>query len=199
MQRQRHGYTQNMEEKYITEAFIDFNTGRFLDIGAYDGITFSSTRKLLESGWSGVYVEPDPAILVKLKENIKDFSNNQILDVALGINNSRMPWFDSHGDMVGSISSDHAKKWEIKHEGRFVEVINVEELKKRAGCNFDFINIDVEGINWEVFTQFDWALWNPKCICVEYDSKKKEITEILIKNNYKIVYISAENIVAIKK
>jgi FkbM family methyltransferase len=183
-----------MEEKYILQYTPE--NGKFLDIGAHDGVTFSSTRALLLKGWSGVYVEPDPNVLVTLKENTSKFSDIKILEVAIGSQNGSMPWFDSHGDMVGSISAEHAKKWNIKHEGLSVNVITVKELQSQVGSSFDFINIDVEGINWEVFQQFDFNVWRPSCICVEYDDKKEQIQNILIKHGYEIVYASPENIVA---
>lgn len=58
-----YGFTQNMEELHIVQNLPA--NGRFLDIGAHDGVTFSSTRALLLNGWSGVYVEPDPVVLTE--------------------------------------------------------------------------------------------------------------------------------------
>jgi len=40
--------------------------GRFLDIGAFDPITFSNTRALVELGWSGVMIEPAPGPMIEL-------------------------------------------------------------------------------------------------------------------------------------
>jgi hypothetical protein len=40
--------------------------GRFLDLGAWDPITFSNTRALVELGWSGVMIEPSPGPFLEL-------------------------------------------------------------------------------------------------------------------------------------
>lgn len=39
---------------------------RFLEIGAWDPITFSNTRALVELGWRGVMIEPSPGPFIEL-------------------------------------------------------------------------------------------------------------------------------------
>lgn len=50
-------YSQKNEEEVILKA-VEGMKGRFLDIGAYNGETYSNTLALLERGWSGVMIEP---------------------------------------------------------------------------------------------------------------------------------------------
>ena len=188
--RSRKGYTQNEEEFYIINALSNITSGRFLDIGAHDGITFSSTRRLWELGWSGVYVEPAPDVLPELRKNAG--SNCEILPVAIGTKNGQMEFFSSNGDMVGSLSLNHVKLWENYRSFTKVnvDVITVEELENRIGTQFDFIGIDVEGINLEVFNQFDWNKWRPKCVCVEYETHKDHMLDVMTKHGYRLVYTS---------
>lgn len=200
--RQRYGYTQNMEEWYITQNLGSIPNGKFLDIGAHDGKSFSSTRALVEKGWSGVYVEPDPYVLPSLMANTEEFKDKTIIEpVAIGLQKGHLPFFSSKGDMVGSLSEAHKIKWSsaVKFEEIQVDVITLQDLAERHGTNFDFINLDVEGINWELFCQFDWNVWTPKVVCIEYDDKLKEMTQILENHGYCISYISPENIVAVRK
>ncbi len=58
-------YSQNDEERVILELVGD-GKGRFLDIGAFDGVMFSNTRALVERGWCGICVEPNPFTFLKL-------------------------------------------------------------------------------------------------------------------------------------
>jgi len=194
----RTGYTQNEEEHYIIESLKNIPNGRFLDIGAHDGITFSSTRGLFELGWNGVYVEPSPDVLPLLYKNAG--SNCNVLPVAIGTSNGSMDFYSSGGDMIGSLSTAHVKLWEkyAKFNKTTVDVITVDELEKRVGTQFDFIGIDVEGINLDVFDQFDWNKWNAKCVCVEYESHKDHMTTVMNKAGYKLVYTSRENLVFTK-
>jgi FkbM family methyltransferase len=167
----------------------------FLDIGAHDGITFSSTRKLFELGWSGVYVEPSPDVLPLLYKNAG--SNCTVLPVAIGTSNASMTFYSSGQDMVGSLYAPHVEIWKnhVEFTKTVVDVITVDELEKRVGHQFDFIGIDVEGINLDVFNQFDWNKWNPKCVCVEYESHKDHITDVMTNAGYTLLYTSSENLV----
>jgi len=58
-------YSQNNEEDIILKYFGDFK-GHLLDIGANDGVTLSNSRKLMETGWTGDFVEPSDKPFVKL-------------------------------------------------------------------------------------------------------------------------------------
>ena len=200
--RQRYGYTQNREELYIISNLSNVPNGRFLDIGAHDGKTFSATRALVEAGWSGVYVEPDPYVLPLLAENTKEFADRTTIEPsAIGLTAGTLPFFSSKGDMVGSLSQQHKEKWSsaVTFEEITVNVITLKDLADKYGYDFDFINLDVEGINWDIFCQFDWSLWKPKCVCIEYDEKREQIADILQTAGYTICYVSPENIVAVRR
>jgi len=192
-------YTQNSEEKYIVEALTGIQNGRFLDIGAHDGITFSSTRKLWDMGWSGVYVEPSPDVLKLLNKNKGE--NCEVLPVAIGTTNGKCTFYSTGEDMVGTLSQSHVDLWKnnVTFSETLVDVVTVEELKTRVGCEFDFVGIDVEGINKDVFDQFDWSVWKPTCVCIEYESYKDEITNTMTKAGYELMYTSSENLVFRKK
>lgn len=193
--RTRCGYTQNLEEQYI----LGHARGkRFLDIGAYDGETFSSTRALVERGWSGLYIEPNPVVLPQLREVAK-LSGSEVLPVAIGSVCDTLPFY-MNGDMVSSLDKRHTDLW-AKNTGMTfepvpVQVLDVEALGTIAGTDFDMLNLDVEGLNWDIFKQFDWSKWKFNLVCIEYDRKFIEMKHDLERAGFKIVYASPENIVA---
>lgn len=57
-------YSQFGEDEYIVKVLPE--TGRFLDIGAWNAATFSNTRALFELGWTGVMIEPSPGPFLSL-------------------------------------------------------------------------------------------------------------------------------------
>ena len=195
--RTRCGHTQNLEQQYIVKA----QGSRFLDIGAYDGETFSSTLGLVEKGWSGVYVEPNPLVLSKLRE-IAKLSGSEVLPVAIGRSCGTMPFY-MNGDMVSSLDKSHTDLWTKNNNMVFeeiaVDVIDVETLASRIGYDFDMLNLDVEGLNWDIFTQFDWTKWKFNLVCIEYDRHFNEIKKTLETAGFRLVYASAENVVAVKE
>ena len=193
----RSGYTQNHEETYIVGNLGQ--SGRFLDIGAFDGLTFSSTRALAEKGWSGGYVEPDPFIIPLLKHNTAT-TKAEIMECAIGTTSGTLPFYATNGDMVGTLSKSHVEKWkkDVDFHEISVPVITLPELAQKVGMDFDFINLDVEGLNWEIFRQFDWKVWRASVVCIEYDEKRDEMIAVLKHHGFRIVYVSSENIVAVR-
>lgn len=193
--RVRKGYTQNLEEEFILK---HSRGSRFLDIGAYDGETFSSTKALTERGWSGVYVEPNPCVLDNLKR-IASACRSTVLPVAISNSCGKMPFY-VNADMVSSLDKSHIEMWERNNNMVFetidVDVIDVNELANRIGTDYDFLNLDVEGLNWDIFCQFDWSKWKFNTVCIEYDRKFIAIKYELEKAGFSIVYASPENIVA---
>jgi len=195
--RVRSGYTQNQEETYILQ---HARGTRFLDIGAYDGETFSSTRALVNKGWSGVYVEPNQHIMKNLRR-VASLSDSVVLPVAIGSFCGTMPFYATN-DMLSSLDQQHVEKWKVGAGVVFepieVEVIDIHSLANQIGYNYDMLNLDVEGINWEIFQQFDWSKWKFNVVCIEYDDKFDAIRAALQSAGFRLVYISPENIVAVR-
>ena len=152
-------------------------TGRFLDIGAFDGRTFSNTWPLAQLGWSGVCVEPSPPAFCHLMQAYKGNTDVQLVCAAL------VPWENGlrlqklhcntadavSADMMSSLDPAHAAKWS-GHPFRQVWTNGTswEEIRDSFGANFDFINIDVEGTNLKVLKDMTML---PEMICYEWDQQ----------------------------
>ena len=131
-------------------------TGRFLEIGAYDGKVFSNTFRLAQLGWRGVCVEPSPTVFPSL---IKNYAGNDKIILVNAAVTPAVPklveWYDSSGDAISTTSPAHKDKWEkgqkVKYSTFWVYGTPINALFKQFGYDFDFINIDVEGTNAEMF------------------------------------------------
>ncbi len=57
------GYSQSGEQGIILRIFdvLKINGGLCCEFGAWDGIYLSNTRALMERGWRGLMIEPDPS------------------------------------------------------------------------------------------------------------------------------------------
>lgn len=191
-------YSQSDEERWIIE-FFGSNIGRFLDIGAYDGITFSNTHRLVELGWSGVCVEPSPAAFMGLMKLYRDNPKVQLVNCVVDEFSHLVKFYDAGGDAVSSIDLNHRVKWEnfggSKFSEIFVKTITTKDLFGVFGYNFDFINIDVENKNFELFRGIDFNnLPRLKAICIEHDNKIKQMTSMAESFGFKIINQNAENI-----
>lgn len=195
-------YSQHDEEKYITEYFKN-KKGNFLDIGAYDGKTFSNVLKLIQSGWGGVLIEPSPSVIPLLKKRHGNKKNIKILEYAVGLETKEVKFYDSKGDAVSSCNKQHKIKWEKGSKVKFKEVtvsmLSLDDLFKKIDFDFDFINIDIEGNSVEVFENMPFKkLINVKMFCVEYDDELQKVTEIGRENGFESIYAKNGNIILVR-
>jgi FkbM family methyltransferase len=193
-------YSQNDEEAVILRFFGSI-TGRFLDIGAYDGKTFSNTFRLAEMGWSGLCFEPSPSVFPKLREIHGNNPLIHLVQSAVSDHTGTQLFYDSLGDAISSFDVEHILKWEVESGSKFAEVqvetITVAHLFERYGYDFDFINLDVEGCNWNIFSGIDFErLPRLKLICVEHDNRIEAMLHVLDPFGFKEIARNAENLIA---
>lgn len=162
--------------KAVVEYFAGC-VGRFLDVGCFDGLTFSNTKMLAELGWTGVCVEPSPPAFCALMRNYWDSPYVRLVNAAV-IPNSQTPGLrrflcntpDGYAaDALSSFEQSHADKFSAAgHPFREIHIpaISWSNLLAVAGDIFQFVNIDTEGTNAAVLA--DMPL-RPELICVEYD------------------------------
>jgi FkbM family methyltransferase len=187
-------YSQNDEEKIILDYFGD-KFGRFYDIGAWDGKTFSNTRALLEKGWTGVMVEPSPAAFVGLLKNCAEFGDKvRLVNAAITPKPSLMEFYDAGGDATGSLNPDHAKSWGHGKIKFTVHTLAAPTLFSSFGPA-EFINLDVESINAILFQHlpFDWP--DLKLICVEHDGYEAQMEELAKPAGFKRIHRTGENLI----
>jgi hypothetical protein len=55
-------YTQNLEDYHLSLAFAGQKTGTYIDVGAGHPIADNVSFWFYERGWSGIVVEPQPAL-----------------------------------------------------------------------------------------------------------------------------------------
>jgi FkbM family methyltransferase len=152
--------------------------GRFLDVGAFDGVSLSNTRPLFEAGWSGVLVEPSPLAFVMLLRNYWQETRVDLIPAAVvaDANESGLVpfWINSADgeltDMLSSVSPEHVAKCSEYHPFSkwpcYVAGINWQQLFESVGHSFDFVNIDTEGTNFEVLAEMPIT---PEMLCYEWD------------------------------
>jgi FkbM family methyltransferase len=120
-----------------------------LDIGAYDGKTFSNTLALIERGWNGVLVEPAPEVFVTLMANLKPFVESGKVDLVHAAfkpgDVELIKFYSSNGDAVGTTDERHKEKWKnyANFTPLYVNTINWHLLFQSFPYIFDFVNLDI--------------------------------------------------------
>jgi FkbM family methyltransferase len=198
-------YSQRNQEQYILEYFGE-HKGRFLDIGAYDGVTFSNTRQLFLNGWDGVCVEPAYEPFHALLAVYGSDPGVILVNKALGEHEGDIDFWEGVGgvDHAGAVSTamiSHRKVWEgtAHFHHKIVEQITYDMLLSEHGCDYDFINIDAEGYSLRLLEllPFDRCV-KLKCVCVEHDNKFTEILQHGLIHGFDRYAITDENVIMMK-
>jgi len=179
-------YSQNNEEEVIRNYFAG-RTGRLLDIGANDGVTFSNSFALLQAGWTGMLIEPSLKASTRLKELYKgntkgiECFNFGIAETTGFFEFHESGPFDHQGADIGLLST-----LEIAETGRWGSRVAYETGNAwfmsfsdfLAACcernirKFEFISIDAEGYDWRILQQIDLNEVGCKCLCIEHNGKE---------------------------
>jgi FkbM family methyltransferase len=195
------GYSQNGEEEIILDYFGDYK-GKLLDIGACDGLMVSNTRQLLLNGWSGDLIEPG-RVYSKLEGLYKDNKNVNLHKIAIGTKEGKFKFYDS-GEGISTFDEKHRDRWiksnNVQYEETEVDMISVDKLFEMVGYDFDFISLDTEAMNWDIFLRLPFdKLKKLRLIVVEHDKKYEQMKYMIDSYGFKEIAMNQENIIFAKE
>lgn len=172
----------NLDQIYL-KYFGYPSNGYFVEVGAYDGDTFSNTSCLADAGWSGIYIEPVENYYKKCKER-HEKNNVKILQYLIGSIETNKTLYVGNEDVIywgGAITTSNEKHLEIYKNIPNFQGINFTEtivpqirldtilLENNISPNFDLLVVDVEGSEYDVYESFDLNFWKPKMMIVEIE------------------------------
>lgn len=170
-------FSQYEEDKIIPNFFREIwkddpgRKGRFLEIGAMDGVQYSNCRKLALMGWSGVCVEPNPFLYVRLFRNYHGTSLVQTVCACVGPTQQlRTLHLNDDGLSTTDASVFNSLKDRVGFYGHCISpTITPDDLVGLFGNNFDFVSIDAEGMDMAIVESSAKLLEKTSLICVETD------------------------------
>ena len=193
-------YSQSDEEAVILRHFAGAASGRYLDVGAYDGRTFSNTLALVERGWGGCCVEPSPKPLAALAGLHRGRANTMVVAAALALRDGPVRLHDAGGDAVSTTDEHHRDVWQaagVPYHPLWVWGISWETLGSIAGWEYQFLSLDTEGTNLALLRAMPAYLWSSlSLVCVEKDTPEARdatLTE-LSAHGFALVHETAENL-----
>lgn len=191
-------YSQYGEDRHITSIVRDCEGQRLLDIGAYHPTCFSNSRALLESGWSGVLVEPSPEPFLTLLKEYEPWKGVELINAAVvPAHPAGLIRFHATADAVSTSDEVVRERW-AKAGGYYgsywAHTIAVGDLIAQFGANWDFINVDTEGSSVDVFAAIIRAGCRPRCMCVEHDDRVQESNRYASSAGYRQVLLNGTNV-----
>ncbi|MFM8365260.1 MAG: FkbM family methyltransferase [Verrucomicrobiota bacterium] len=199
-------HSQQTQDEFVFSVFFPHTrNGVFVDIGAHDGVSFSNSLFFeRELGWSGICVEPIPAVFQKLQKNRRCACIQACVDEKPG--RVRFTRVTGYGEMLSGISSKYDPKHReriertIANEGGCVEEIEVEAvspadlLRSHSIHRVDLLNIDTEGNESAILHCWPFDLAKPRVILVENNYKDTRNRDFLAKHGYRLVKTLGDDI-----
>lgn len=189
-------YSQRDEETHILNHFKGKPVGRFLDIGAYHPFTFSNVRALYEKGFGGVLIEPNVELFHNLVDEYRGISEVFVVDYCIGEETGHATFYDNNG-AVATLSKEHFEKWKDHAEftERQVEVKTFADFYAEHPGQYDFINIDVEGLDMAILKQINLDETGTSLVCIEFNGEDRvDFVDYLGVFGFEVIHETPENL-----
>jgi FkbM family methyltransferase len=162
--------------------------GLFVEVGAFDGISFSNSSCLAEVGWSGILIEPIPSFADECRTRYRGNDRIQIVEAAVGAENSTVeislggPFTSTNDEVMTRYRSLKWSKAAVHGSTRLsVRQCTLDEILDAAnltGKSVDVLIVDVEGAEVAVFKGFSMDRWRPKMIIAELSHTHPDFHDI---------------------
>jgi FkbM family methyltransferase len=192
-----------MNDEYLFNRYLgDTNSGRLVEVGAFNGVNWSHTFGLINKGWSALLFEPHPLHAELCRGQFKGNPKVVVDQCAIGSYSGETELY-----ACGSMSTIKPGMIEvIKQQGYsiskddyvMVYVRTLDEKLKEHGWKKDFelLVIDVEGAEADVLEGFHIGRYGPHMCIVEacepcphpwLDERTRLVKEYFDKARYKVI------------
>ena len=145
------------QDLWVLEKFGG-ESGSFVELGGYDGVTHSNTLLLENLGWYGSLIEAHEPFYLQCKENRP---NSAVYHVAIG-DGTRQKMFV--GGQYTGLAIPMPEEWREEHVRRNNEtvVVQTKPLAEVIGTDkLDYLSLDTEGGEYEILE--NWFQTGGRC------------------------------------
>jgi FkbM family methyltransferase len=168
----RKSYGHQGEDAVVQALLKNVEHGVYVDVGAYHPTLYSNTYVFYKKGWDGIVIDAnkDMAPLYALVRPRDTF-----VHTAIGPTVETKQYYMFADGAYNSFEEERARGWEQSRGLKIKEVRDVSfkplsaVLKEHTITHIDFLNVDVEGMDFKVLQTHDWAV-KPRVIAVEDES-----------------------------
>ena len=172
-----------LNQKWVFEKGEAF---RFIQVGANDGISGGDPlrKHILGRGWTGILIEPQPDVFLKLKANYADQSRLHFENVGVSHVERQMTLY--RNQVENTTASLDQSVLNAHHDSSTTEEIEIQcvrldsIIKKYELDNIDLLQVDTEGHELEVMQSIDLGSFRPRIIHFEHGHLSRERLNTLI-------------------
>jgi len=167
-------FSQWGEDIVLQHLFSKKSKGFYVDVGAYHPLHYSNTYLLHKQEWRGINVDPNPVSIALFK-----WHRSRDINVNYGIATevTEKPYYIFNHQSCNTFSEAQKEKMLAKSyisliETKIIPCVPLQYIldEHAPGVTVDFLNIDVEGMNFEVLQTLDFQKLAPQVICIEDDN-----------------------------
>jgi len=188
-------YSKEGQDLWVLEQKKD-KKGYFVDIGAYDGVETSNTKKLEESGWEGICIEGNKEMFEKLKISRSCKCVNEVVwekkervefiinGFGSGVTAEKSRWNDYRKNKIKNLNYE-------EREGKALKDIFIENNVPKK---IDYMSVDIEGSEEYIFSKELFEEYEIDLITIEVynnsldkdENYKSEVINFLLNIGYKL-------------
>ena len=192
------GHSQFNEDTYINSFFDKDYKGKFVDLGCFHPTRDNNTFQFYKKKWKGINVDLNPITI-----ELFNFYRSNDININCAISDKKTlkkMYFVDDFSPLNTLDINHLKflkkNFLFKNKDFKEKKIKTENinniLKKHKFDKVDFLNIDLEGLEYEVIKSINFKKYKINLICIEIldhnkqsKDKSKKILKILKKNNFR--------------
>lgn len=174
------------EQRLIKSFFNDKPAGYYVDVGANEPIKESQTFHLENLGWRGLLIEALPYYANLLRKQRK----GKVIQYAASSpknHNKKLKFIVAGGH--STLNNNLIALGDFSNKTTTVTCKTLDSILRdnKVAVNFDFISIDIEGHEMEMFKGFHLKKWKPKLVLLEDHVINHQKHNFMTANGYQII------------
>lgn len=178
-------YSQIGQDSYYINNIINKKRkGRFLDIGAHDGISTSNTYTLEnELEWTGICIEANPELANKCRINRP---KSRVIEAVIWSREEELEFeYPDSGDTFLSrvadlsVNTNYFSSHFQNSIKKKIKAFPISFILGPGKHHFDYFSLDIEGAELEALKGIDWSNTSFDYIAIEFGHRQDFLNEII--------------------
>ena len=185
----RKTYAMEGEDLEVVKILKNIQNGFYVDAGGYHPLDRNNTYLLYKKNWRGINID-----LSEFSIDLFNFARPEDININVAVENKDDKVTFFYQKKLSQLTTIKKNVANFRMQGQIMEreiksnklttIINNTKYKNRK---IDFLNVDLEGADFEALKSLDFNIYRPKLICVEIydeDIERSDINVFLKKLNY---------------
>ena len=187
------------EDLVILNNLMNIKNGFYVDAGCYHPLHLSNTFLLHRIGWRGINID-----LSKYSIDLFNYLRPNDININSAVSNvdgeTTFYYQKQLSQLTTTKKNISLERMQGKIKQRLISAHTLNTLLKNSvfsNKKIDFLNIDVEGADYEAISSLNFDIYKPRLICIEIaetDISNSKIYKFLRELNYKMIWSSKSNI-----